>query len=135
MGNLSKVPHTYFTTSNYLLSHISLSSAIPIFTSSHFLPIHPLRYENGSEFFTSSPKKLKASVETWDAPWQTVSKSIIFLLINHIKNPVLGFNLHPPYGTDTVTIIYVTKIVIETFYHARYVFSYVYPQIKRIDSG
>lgn len=83
MGNLSKVPHTYFTTSNYLLSHISLSSAIPIFTSSHFLPIHPLRYENGSEFFTSSPKKLKASVETWDASWQTVSKSIIFLLINH----------------------------------------------------
>lgn len=126
MGNLSKVPHTYFTTSNYLLSHISLSSAIPIFTSSHFLPIHPLRYENGSEFFTSSPKKLKASVETWDASWQTVSKSIIFLLINHIKNHVLGFNLHPPYGTDTV-------IVIETFYHARYVFSYVYPQIKRID--
>ena len=105
MGNLSKVPHTYFTTSNYLLSHISLSSAIPIFTSSHFLPIHPLRYENGSEFFTSSPKKLKASVETWDSSWQTVSKSIIFLLINHIKNPVLGFNLHPPYGTDTVTAL------------------------------
>lgn len=39
-----------FYDGNYLLSHISLSSAIPIFTSSHFLPIHPLRYENGSEF-------------------------------------------------------------------------------------
>ena len=69
MGNLSKVPHTYFTT------------------------------------------------------------VIIYFPI--LINPVQGSDLHPPYGT--VMVAPILLIVIETLYHTRTIFTYIYPQIKGID--